>query len=148
MSHNPASILLFTVQGLLASLTCGLCCYLYSYCYNGRFFKNGRGSNRNNKKRSISSVEGDFPNSKKCKKGHINHECSNNKEENKILIKEDGYETYDTYKTHDIYKTYDTYKTHDIYETYDTYKTHDIYETYDTYKTHDIYETYDCDIYM
>ncbi|ETW50217.1 hypothetical protein PFMALIP_01764 [Plasmodium falciparum MaliPS096_E11] len=103
MSHNPASILLFTVQGLLASLTCGLCCYLYSYCYNGRFFKNGRGSNRNNKKRSISSVEGDFPNSKKCKKGHINHECSNNKEENKILIKEDEYETYDTYKTHDIY---------------------------------------------
>ncbi|CAA9990839.1 conserved Plasmodium protein, unknown function [Plasmodium knowlesi strain H] len=52
MSHNNTSVFLFTVQGILASLTCGLCCLIYAYCCNSR-----NEGNRN--KRTISKVNGD-----------------------------------------------------------------------------------------
>ncbi|GAW83438.1 hypothetical protein, conserved [Plasmodium gonderi] len=52
MSHNNTTVLLFTVQGILALLTCGLCCFIYAYRCN-----NKNEGNRN--KRSISKVNGD-----------------------------------------------------------------------------------------
>ncbi|GAB68894.1 hypothetical protein PCYB_143220 [Plasmodium cynomolgi strain B] len=52
MSHNNTTVFLFTVQGILASLTCGLCCLIYAYCCNTK-------NERNRNKRTISKVNGD-----------------------------------------------------------------------------------------
>ncbi|KJP85602.1 hypothetical protein AK88_04769 [Plasmodium fragile] len=52
MSHNNTTVFLFTVQGILASLTCGLCCLIYAYCCNNK-------NERNRNKRTISKVHGD-----------------------------------------------------------------------------------------
>ncbi|ANQ09372.1 Uncharacterized protein PCOAH_00039600 [Plasmodium coatneyi] len=52
MSHNNTTVFLFTVQGILASLTCGLCCIIYAYCCNTK-------NERNRNKRPISKVNGD-----------------------------------------------------------------------------------------
>ncbi|SCN62856.1 conserved Plasmodium protein, unknown function [Plasmodium chabaudi adami] len=61
MTYNQTSVFLFTVQGILASLTCSLCCFVYAYCCNNNKNLNNNDAKCENKnKRNISKINPDI----------------------------------------------------------------------------------------
>ncbi|KAI4834787.1 hypothetical protein MKS88_005466 [Plasmodium brasilianum] len=87
MTHSNTSVFLFTVQGILASLTCGLCCFIYAYCCNSKHLK----SDTNNKeergnKRSISKLSSDSYDCSTFKKSKVQTKKKTEKEKLSELI--------------------------------------------------------------
>ncbi|SBT47870.1 conserved Plasmodium protein, unknown function [Plasmodium ovale wallikeri] len=74
MTHNHTSVFLFTVQGILASLTCGLCCFIYAYCCNNKNDSNNSKKNERRNKRSISKLNSDNHDMSTLKKNKIKEE--------------------------------------------------------------------------
>ncbi|CRH02483.1 conserved Plasmodium protein, unknown function [Plasmodium relictum] len=75
MTNNHTSVFLFTVQGILASLTCGLCCFIYAYCYNNKLLKNENKNFENKNKRNISKLKINTNDCSNYKKRNIEKEC-------------------------------------------------------------------------
>ncbi|SBS98137.1 conserved Plasmodium protein, unknown function, partial [Plasmodium ovale curtisi] len=65
---------LFTVQGILASLTCGLCCFIYAYCCNNKNDSNNSKKNERRNKRSISNLNTDNHDMSTLKRNKIKEE--------------------------------------------------------------------------
>lgn len=75
MAYNHTSVFLFTVQGILASLTCSLCCFVYAYCCNNNKNLNNNDTKCENKnKRNISKLNPDI------------HDISTSKKKKKLKI--------------------------------------------------------------
>ncbi|CRG97623.1 conserved Plasmodium protein, unknown function [Plasmodium gallinaceum] len=77
MADNHASMFLFTVQGILASVTCCLCCFIYAYCYNNKLFKNENIHSENKNKRNISKLKIDTEDDSTYKKRNVEKEHRN-----------------------------------------------------------------------
>ncbi|CAD2104247.1 conserved Plasmodium protein, unknown function [Plasmodium vinckei lentum] len=72
MTYNHTSVFLFTVQGILASLTCSLCCFVYAYCCNNNKNLNNNDTKCENKnKRNISKISPDIHDLSTSKKKKI-----------------------------------------------------------------------------
>ncbi|CDU20585.1 conserved Plasmodium protein, unknown function [Plasmodium yoelii] len=83
MAYNHTSVFLFTVQGILASLTCSLCCFVYAYCCNNNKNLNNNDTKCENKnKRNISKLNPDIHDISTSKKKKIknNYEIENSSE--------------------------------------------------------------------
>ncbi|SBS91928.1 conserved Plasmodium protein, unknown function [Plasmodium ovale curtisi] len=86
MTYNHTSVFLFTVQGILASLTCSLCCFVYAYCCN-----NNKNLNNNDTKSSESYKHASQKNNnniicRSINKREFNNEGYDNNDEENINI--------------------------------------------------------------
>lgn len=86
MAYNHTSVFLFTVQGILASLTCSLCCFVYAYCCNNNKNLNNNDTKCENKsKRNISKLNPDIHDLSTSKKKKIKNNYEIEKS-NEIII--------------------------------------------------------------